>query len=136
MPTLAKIIKTLLKICLSLLGILLFAVLALFDNADRIFPCGNQILQDAISPDGKWIATAFERNCGAGSPFYRVVSLRPARRGFNSSATDNWVFRIRNRPKIELTWTAADRLSIYSGYQGYDPVKFSEWKTVKISYPF
>src|SRR5262249_32331310 len=38
--------------------------------------CSNEILQEATSTDDQYVATAFERNCGATAPFVRIVSLR------------------------------------------------------------
>ena len=38
--------------------------------------CGNKSLGEAISPDGTYVATFFERSCGATTGFYRMVSIR------------------------------------------------------------
>lgn len=40
------------------------------------FECENVVLQEAISSNGQYIATAFERNCGATTGFERIFSVR------------------------------------------------------------
>jgi hypothetical protein len=97
--------------------------------------CGNDILEDALSPDGQFIATVFERDCGATTPFYRIVSLRKAKRSFDPEAKDGRVFDIKGQPEIKLSWTSGDKLSIYYGGGGSEPIMASTWKDVKISYP-
>jgi hypothetical protein len=99
------------------------------------FICGNDIIQEAISPDGQFIATVFERDCGATTPYYRIVSLRKAKRSFDTEAKDDWVFNIKWQPEIKVLWTSHNNLSIYYGGGGSEPIMASSWKEVKISYP-
>jgi hypothetical protein len=77
--------------------------------------CSNDVLQEAMSSDGKQIATAFERNCGATTPFVRIVSVRPGGSRFDSENTDEWVFTVEGQPDIQLTWTAPERLTVKYG---------------------
>ncbi|HMF89637.1 MAG TPA: hypothetical protein VKL40_03265 [Candidatus Angelobacter sp.] len=41
-------------------------------------PCGEAMVSDVTSPDGRWKAVAMERRCGDESPFYIHVNLIPA----------------------------------------------------------
>jgi hypothetical protein len=120
---------------IRLLPILLLPLLAGCDSFVSNFICGNDILQEAVSPDGQFIATVFERDCGATTAFYRIVSLRKAKHSFNSEAKDDWVFHIKYQPKIKLSWTSGDKLSIYYGEGGRQPIMEPAWNEVKISYP-
>lgn len=56
---------------MRIIRILLLAILAGCVN-----PCNNQIVQEAVSPDGRYAATAFIRDCGATTDFSPQVFLR------------------------------------------------------------
>ncbi|MES2467068.1 MAG: DUF5412 family protein [Verrucomicrobiota bacterium] len=74
-------------------------------------PCSNTTKSEVTSPDGKYVATAFIRDCGATTDFSPQVHLRPV--GEKVAQTGN-VFVGDHSDKIEIAWLSATRLVIYS----------------------
>jgi hypothetical protein len=69
------------------------------------------IKAEVTSPDGKYIATAFIRDCGATTSFSPQVYLRPA--GEHLAKTGN-VFIGDGSQNIQISWLSATQLVIYS----------------------
>lgn len=84
-------------------------VLFLSDCSDL---CCVDLLSESNSPDGKYVATVFERNCGATTPFVRVVGLRHAGSGFAPDEDDDWVFTIHGQSDIYVSWIENAELKI------------------------
>jgi hypothetical protein len=99
------------------------------------FLCGNDILQEVSSPDGKYVATVFERNCGATTPYLRIVSLRAAGKSFDAEVYNDWVFKISEQYKIEIKWSDIDKLDIMYAGGGEVSTHVDSWNKIKISYP-
>jgi hypothetical protein len=97
--------------------------------------CGNEVLGEFRSPDGKYIATVFERNCGATTPYVRVVSLRRAESSFDPESTGDWVFTLKHQPSIEVKWEDSTHLFITHGRNDDSPTRRNDWNEVRISYP-
>ena len=74
-------------------------------------PCSNTTKSEVTSPDGKYVATAFIRDCGATTDFSPQVHLRPV--GERVAQTGN-VFVGDHSDKIEIAWLSATQLVIYS----------------------
>ncbi len=77
--------------------------------------CSEENIANITSPDGKYVAALFIRNCGATTPFVYHVNLRASSEKFtaNLSGTiyDGEVFDINNR-KVNLVWKDAQTLFI------------------------
>jgi len=74
--------------------------------------CSAVVLQEATSPNGEYLATAFEWSCGATAPADRIVSVRQARTSFDPKQEDGVVLRVGYRPGIELRWADDHRLLV------------------------
>lgn len=96
--------------------------------------CSNDIVNETKSPDGKYIATVFDRNCGATTANLRIVTLRLANDSLDSDEYKDWVFKIKGQPKVDVAWIAGDKLSINYAGSGEEPSMSATWKDVKISY--
>jgi hypothetical protein len=97
--------------------------------------CGNEVLQEATSTDGQYIAAAFERGCGATSPYTRIVSVRAGRTRFDGEKRDEWVFTVEGQPDIRLMWTGPDHLTVKYGGGGGRVVRQAViWYGIAISY--
>jgi hypothetical protein len=82
-------------------------------------PCANTIQAEAKSPDGKYIATAFIRDCGATTDFSPQVHLRAA--GERSGKTGN-VFIGEGSTNIQISWLSATQLVVYSDCQVFQHI--------------
>ena len=94
--------------------------------------CGNRILKEVTSPDGAYVATLFERNCGATTPYYRVVSLRSAGSKFDPEMKDDWIVQVEQQPDILLKWDDARHLSVRSDWSDESPSPHASWRDVTI----
>jgi hypothetical protein len=74
-----------------------------------LMPCEDTVITEAASPDGRWIATACNRSCGATTGFSRTVSIRPAAKRFRSSDP---VFIADNFERVGIRWETASVLTI------------------------
>ena len=74
--------------------------------------CGNTVKQEAASPDGKHIATAFIRNCGATTAFSPQVYLRYVTEK-KVGDTGN-VFIGNHSDAIRIEWESPTHLVIHS----------------------
>ncbi|SRR5260221_71532 len=88
--------------------IIIFALLGFTGCGDS---CSNTVTSEATSPDGKYIATAFIRDCGATTGFSPQVHLRPV--GEHMARIGN-VFVGDHSDKIQIEWLSASQLVIYS----------------------
>lgn len=97
--------------------------------------CGDEVLTEMASPDGQYIATVFERNCGATTDFSRNVALRQKAASFDGNGTDNVVFVIKGQRDIDMRWLNINHLVIRRSPNRDQIFKEKEsWKEIKISY--
>jgi|ERR1700730_18590449 hypothetical protein len=102
----------------------------------HLFSCSHSILSEVSSPDGRYVATVFERNCGAVTPYTRVVSVR--RRGSQFDGEDDraWVFLMKDQPAIQIRWSGQRRLSVategYSRTSREQGLKTVRWEEVDV----
>jgi hypothetical protein len=87
----------------------LFFILFVFTGCDE--PCSNTIKAEVMSPDGKHMATAFIRDCGATTSVSPQVSLRSV--GQKVAPLGN-VFVGNDSDEIEIAWLSGTQLVIYS----------------------
>lgn len=57
--------------------------------------CNDKVLEEVRSPDGKYIATIFESDCGATTAYSRHVLLRASESRFDGASAENIVFTAR-----------------------------------------
>jgi len=112
---------------------LIFFFCVLVMTACSVDICGNTLIKHITSPKKNYVASIFERNCGATTPFIRVVSLRHYESNFDPENQENWVFSIEGQPEVEVIWLNDGELKInYSA--GIEPIETTKWNDVKILY--
>ena len=115
-------------VCMRLLWLVVFSFIS--SCGDPL--CENTLISDALSSDGRYTASVFERNCGATTSSVFVVSLRHAEDEFNPLG-DNWIFTVHDKTPIYIKWHGT---SLHVDYvQVFDkPTKVNKWKDVSIKY--
>ncbi len=101
----------------------------------RMSECGNRVLQEATSPDYRFIVTAFERNCGATTPFITGVAIRPVGSALTPE-TDDWLFGAQNRFDVAIRWDDARHLHLRmpSPPQASISSQLIVWQGIEITY--
>lgn len=115
--------------------LLLFAVIGLASSGCAFLlrsSCENTVKSEIKSPDGKYIVTLLERNCGATTDFSTIVSLRESSTEFKPD--DLGVFVVKGQTKIDLTWEGNTRLRLQCQNCRADDIFKQErsWKGVEI----
>jgi hypothetical protein len=64
--------------------------------------CSDDVKANSSSPDDKYIATLYERNCGATTDFTTIVNLRSSKEKFDSEKGD--IVIIEGRRQVNILW--------------------------------
>jgi hypothetical protein len=106
-------------------------------------PCGEDVISEETSPDGRYIAVLFERNCGATTPYVDHINLRLATMKFNTeffdgTITSGEVFTVarRNEGRVRFGWSGPRHLEIESPESEGNYHHQSDWRDVRIEYPY
>ena len=116
----------------------LLIVIALSLNYLGCGLCGEEIKHEVKSPNGKYVATVFERNCGATTPYITHLNLRESGEDFkpnsNGVIVQGEVYTVKGQSEIKVTWST--ELSILIETIGGQEVlgKEKTWNEVTISY--
>ena len=111
----------------------IFILILLFFGCDSRI-CSNKIIDEKVSPDSKYVASIFERDCGATTPYVRVVCLRLSNTKFDPENYDDWVFTIHGKSDVKVGWKSAEILKIFYSNTGDTPTMRSNWGAISISY--
>jgi Family of unknown function (DUF5412) len=95
--------------------------------------CDNQLIEDVKSPNGKYTASVFERDCGATTPYIEIVSLHSSAAKFDPENYDDWVFTVQGRSKVKATWISDDKLQVSYTYTGEKLTQQEKWNGINIT---
>lgn len=79
-------------------------------NFNLMGDCTKTIKSEVGSPDGKYIATVYERDCGATTDFSTSVNLRQS--GIPFSGKEGDVFTVQGELIINLFWEGSTSLRV------------------------
>jgi hypothetical protein len=79
-------------------------------------PCGNTVVSSSVSPDGKFEATVFIRDCGATMDYSPQVDLRPKGKPLRNTGN---VFVGKGDAQIKIQWLSSTQLLIRSDCRLY-----------------
>ena len=96
--------------------------------------CSNKIKLEAKSPDGKYVATWFVRDCGATTDFSTIVNLRDISTRFDGDQLG--VFIVEGQPQVSIVWQGARHLRIECQNCNQENIyrQDKSWKEVNVSY--
>lgn len=105
-------------------------------------PCGEEVMGEQHSPDGRYVAVSMKRNCGATTRYVEHINLRRADRKFSSSffsgtINDGEVFTLedRNGGSVEFEWIG-NVLNIHYPPDERVFKKQTAWNDVEVAYVF
>jgi hypothetical protein len=81
----------------------------LFLTSGCVDPCSNTVVNEIVSPDGNFVATAFIRDCGATTDFSPQVELRPTGQKFGKVGN---VYVGNHSDNIHVIWQSNTQLVI------------------------
>lgn len=95
--------------------------------------CEDTIKLEAKSPDRKYVATLYERDCGATTDFSTIVNLREDSANFNGD--DLGIVIVKGQHKLDLVWDGNTKLQLQCHDCRPDDIFKQErtWKDVQIS---
>ncbi len=104
--------------------------------------CGNNVQREVRSPDGAYIATVYERSCGATTGFSTQVHLRPSHAPFEAEPTaagaekDGIVFIVSGQGPVAAAWSDSTHVMIESGANPRERISRQEarWHDITITY--
>lgn len=118
----------------SLLSLAVLGSLFFFSTFSQpLFECVDKAQKEVPSPNGIYIATIFERDCGATTDFAAHVNLRPNREHFDGQKFSS-VLILRGRPQIALEWKDDTHLAIRYSESQQAFRKSATWNQVHIAY--
>ncbi len=111
---------------------------ALFLHFDPL--CGEDLMSEQTSPDGRYVAAWMIRNCGATTSYVNHVNLRLASSPFhsdffNGTISDGEVLTLaKYTSRVHYCWIGARRFNIE--FPDSDPglKNLSSWREVEITY--
>jgi len=80
-------------------------------------PCGEELMIEKPSPDGRYVASLWRRNCGATTPYVAHINLRLAvsrfRQGFfDGVIADGEVYRTSQYSGERFCWSGLRNLEV------------------------
>ena len=97
--------------------------------------CGETIKTEVKSPSGRYVATIFERDCGATTDFATIVSLRKAEEVFDAKGAKGQqpVLIVSGQPAVTLSWSSdTDLVVTLPPTEAF--TKRESWRDVRIVY--
>jgi len=102
--------------------------------------CADQVTQESHSPDGRWAATSYVRDCGATTSDATHIIVRDAATPFRAwrhggPPDQGLVYAQEQRPLVDLQWTGPHDLVIHLAADGGRVyARLSSWHNVSIAY--
>ena len=96
--------------------------------------CENTVKSEIHSPDSKYVATLFERNCGATTDFSTIVNLRESSASFKDD--DLGIVIVKGQHKLDLVWDGNTKLQLECHDCRAEDIFKQErtWKDIDISF--
>jgi len=88
----------------------MFTIAAASLSSCNTLLCNNTIKQEVISPDSRWKAVVFERDCGATTGGSIQISILDRKTQLSSGVGN--IFIVKYYPKVDVTWEDKNHLLI------------------------
>jgi hypothetical protein len=103
--------------------------------------CENEVKSEVASPRREYVATVYERSCGATTGYSTQVNMRPAGAPFlgepklGGSVEDGVVFIADGQLLITVSWPDEERILVTGDMESVKVSRRdSTWKDIAISY--
>ena len=99
-------------------------------EAALLSPCANELRAELVSPDARYIAAHYVRDCGPRKNFSTQVSIRPSERNFDYGR-DVRLFIASGICEVDVEWTK-HVLHIHHSTACLVMEKTFSWRSVKV----
>ena len=100
---------------------------------DLFGECADTVKAEAVSPSGRYVATVFERNCGATTDYSTHISLSGSGESFDSSKGTR-VLTLGGKEAVAIDWSADGTLSVALPEGATAFTRLETWRDVRIVY--
>ncbi|MGH8454337.1 MAG: DUF5412 family protein [Nevskiales bacterium] len=117
--------KILLRILAVLVGLGLVLFVGLYIFMYHFFAsgglslCGEELISESVSPDGKYVAAVYIRNCGATTGYVTHVNVRRHDEEFSADSSgvirQGGVFLVKGSEKTKIEWRIGELEILYGG---------------------
>lgn len=94
--------------------------------------CNNEVSHFSVSPDNKFKAVVFNRNCGATTGFNTQISIINIDSQLQTNGGN--IFIMDNKENITLEWSSNNQLVVKGNLNNETFKKLQEFKGIHISY--
>lgn len=95
--------------------------------------CAGTAVAEAISPDGRYVATLFHGECGAAAELRTGVSLRDSRAAFNPQDQPS-LFTLEGHRELAFEWSSARSLTVSLPPSEAELERADTWRDVRVDY--
>lgn len=95
--------------------------------------CAATALEEAISPDGRYVATSFQRECGPEAALSTALGVRDARAAFDP-AEQPTLFVVDGQRELAFEWSSARSLTVSLPPSGDVLERADTWRDVRVDY--
>lgn len=94
--------------------------------------CIDSVVSETSSINNQYIATLFQRDCGATTSISTIVSIRDKQDNF-AGDRDDFVFVVKGEQQIDVKWVPNNKLQITSCETNVF-IKKAVWNGIRIEY--
>jgi hypothetical protein len=98
--------------------------------------CENKQLAAVEAPDFKAIAVLFERNCGATTPFLRIVTITEREKPPDFDNSGRWVMISEGQSRFDLSWNGNLELKVSIIDVAKITMKKETFENIRISFGY
>ena len=95
--------------------------------------CVGTAVEEAISPDGRYVATLFHQECGPAAELSTGLSIRDARVAFDPAEQPAFL-TIEGQREFTYEWSTARSLSVSLPQAGAVIERADTWRDVRVDY--
>ncbi|MEO8275761.1 MAG: hypothetical protein ABI639_06045 [Thermoanaerobaculia bacterium] len=97
------------------------------------FDCADSVKRELISPDGRYVALMFERDCGATTSVSTLVAIRESRKRLDLKEA-RLILSLKESWDLALEWNSPQALTIHLPEGARTYTKLATWQGVQITY--
>lgn len=96
--------------------------------------CKNQLIYEVESPEKDYIASVFQRNCGATTPVINVVNVQRKKEILDLENYNSWAFTAHGESSVTLRWKENKDLLISYDTLDANPTQKTQINGITLSY--